>query len=39
MEKVTLNDFKKYIDEYLEDTILDEGKLKDDSTMIGIEIK
>lgn len=39
MEKVSNYEFKKYIDEYLEDTILEEGNLKDDCTMIAIEIK
>lgn len=39
MEKVSICEFKKYIDEYLEDTILDEGKLMDDCTMISMEIK
>lgn len=39
MEKVSICEFKKYIDEYLEDTILDEGKLIDDCTMISMEIK
>lgn len=39
MEKVSISEFKKYIDEYLEDTILEEGNLKDDCTMIAMEIK
>ena len=39
MEKVSISDFKNYIDEYLEDTILEEGNLKDDCTMIAMEIK
>lgn len=39
MGKVSINKFKKYIDEFLNDTILEEGTLKDDSTMVAIEIK
>ena len=39
MENVSIHQFKKYIDEFLNDTILDDGKLKDDSTMIAMEIK
>lgn len=39
MEKVSVSEFKKYIDEYLEDTILEVGNLKDDCTMIAMEIK
>lgn len=39
MSKVSVNEFKHYIDDYLEDTILEFGKLKDDSTMLAIEIK
>lgn len=39
MGKVGISDFKAYIDEFLEDTRLDIGKLDDDSTMIAMEIK
>lgn len=39
MEKASISEFKKYIDEYLEDIVLEYGNLKDDSTMIAIEIK
>lgn len=39
MGKVNINKFKEYIDEFLYDTILEEGTLKDDCTMVAIEIK
>jgi hypothetical protein len=39
MENVSISQFKAYIDEFLEDTRLDLGKLDDDSTMIAMEIK
>ena len=39
MGKVSISKFKNYIDEFLEDTRLDVGKLDDDSTMIAMEIK
>lgn len=39
MENVSISQFKAYIDEFLEDTRLDVGKLDDDSTMIAMEIK
>lgn len=39
MEKVSIAEFKSYIDEFLEDTRLEVGKLEDDSTMIAMEIK
>lgn len=39
MGKVSIEQFKKYLDEYIEDTILEEGKLKDDFTMLAMEIK
>lgn len=39
MGKVTIGEFKKYINQFLEDTRLDVGKLEDDCTMIEIEIK
>lgn len=38
MGKVSIFSFKN-IDEFLNDTILDVGKLKDDCTMIAIQIK
>ena len=39
MGKVSISEFKEYIDEFLNDIILEIGKLKDDCTMIAIEIK
>jgi len=39
MEKVSIYKFKDYINEFLDDTILEVGRLKDDCTMIAIEIK
>jgi PAS domain S-box-containing protein len=39
IENVGISEFKAYIDEFLEDTKLDVGKLDDDSTMIAMEIK
>ncbi|AWK49804.1 histidine kinase [Clostridium beijerinckii] len=39
MKKVSIYKFKEYIDEFLDDTILENGKLEDDCTMIAIEIK
>ncbi len=39
IEKVSIYKFKNYIDEFLNDTILENGTLKDDCTMIIIEIK
>lgn len=39
MGKVSIEQFKKYLDQYIEDTILEEGKLKDDFTMLAMEIK
>lgn len=39
MGKVSISDFKAYIDEFLEDTRVYNGKLDDDSTMIAMEIK
>lgn len=39
MGKVGISEFKAYIDEFLEDTRLDTGKLEDDSTMLAMEIK
>lgn len=39
MEEVGIDKFKGYIDEFLNDTILEIGTLKDDSTMVAIEIK
>lgn len=39
MESVSISQIKSYINQYLEDTRLEVGKLEDDSTMIAIEIK
>ena len=39
MGDVDIAKFKAYIDEFLEDTRLEVGKLEDDSTMIAMEIK
>jgi len=39
MEKVSICKFKEYIDEFLDDTRLEVGKLEDDCTMIAMEIK
>jgi len=39
MGKVNIYQFKEYIDAFLNDTILEIGTLKDDCTMIAIEIK
>lgn len=39
MGKVSISEFKAYIDEFLEDSRLDVGKLEDDCTMIAMEIK
>jgi len=39
MGKVSIYQFKEYIDAFLNDTLLEIGTLKDDSTMIAIEIK
>ena len=39
MEEVSIHEFKNYIDEFLNDTILEIGTLEDDCTMIAIEIK
>lgn len=39
MGKVSINEFKDYINEFLEDTRLDVGRLEDDCTMIAMEIK
>lgn len=38
MEDVSTLQFKNYLDEFLNDTILEKGKLKDDCTMLSIEI-
>ena len=38
MGKVSISEFKSYIDEFSEDTRLEVGKLEDDSTMIAMEI-
>lgn len=39
MESVTIKTFAKYINEFLDDTLIDLGHLKDDCTMIALEIK
>ena len=39
IEKLTILEFKKFIDEYLEDIILECGNLKDDCTLIAMEVK
>lgn len=38
MGKVDIKKFKRYIDDFLYDTILEDGQLKDDCTMVAIEI-
>lgn len=38
MEDVNTLQFKNYLDAFLNDTILEKGKLKDDCTMLAIEI-
>lgn len=38
MRKVSLNEFKKYVNEFLEDTINETGKLEDDCTLLELEI-
>lgn len=39
MSKVSINEFQKYIDEFLSDVVLEVGELKDDCTMIAMKIK
>ena len=39
LEKSSVSEFKNYINEYIEDTILDCGGLQDDCTILAIEIK
>jgi hypothetical protein len=39
MGDVKIAEFKKCIDEFLNDTILENGTLKDDCIMIAMEIK
>ena len=39
MGKVSIYKFKEYIDDFLNDTILEEGRLEDDCTLIAMEIK
>ena len=39
MEEVSIYKFKEYIDRFLNNTILENGRLEDDCTMIAIEIK
>lgn len=38
ISKVNVNQVKEYIDEFLNDTVLEQGKLKDDCTMLAMEI-
>lgn len=39
IKKSNMHEFKKYLDDYLNDMIIEKGKLVDDSSMIAIEIK
>lgn len=39
MEKISIYEFEKFIEEYLYDTIIEKGSLKDDCTVVGIEMK
>lgn len=39
MQNVSINTFKNYINEFLNDTIIELGNLKDDCSMIALEIK
>lgn len=39
IEEVSISEFKNYVNEFLMDTILESGALKDDCTMLAIEIK
>ncbi|MDP4178210.1 MAG: SpoIIE family protein phosphatase [Bacillota bacterium] len=39
LEKVSISKFKKYMDEFLNDTLAEFGSLKDDCTMIELEMK
>jgi PAS domain S-box-containing protein len=39
MSKVSIETFRKFVDDFLEDTMLEVGKLEDDCTMLTIEIK
>lgn len=39
MQSVNIDTFKNYINEFLNDTIIELGSLKDDCTMIALEIK
>lgn len=38
MEKVSVDEFKKYINDYLEDAELEFGRLKYECTMVAMEI-
>lgn len=38
MGKVGITQFKNYITEFLEDTIMETGKLEDDCTLLGLEV-
>ncbi|OPJ60770.1 SpoIIE family protein phosphatase [Clostridium oryzae] len=39
LEKLNMKNFKKYMDKHLNDMILENGSLKDDSSMLAIKIK
>jgi|GEM_PF-1314838 len=39
MEDTSIYEFKNYLDGFLSDSILDAGKLKDDCTMVAMEVK
>lgn len=39
MRDASIFEFKNYLDDFLSDSILESGKLKDDCTMVAIEIK
>lgn len=39
MEDASIFEFKNYLDGFLSDSILDAGKLKDDCTMVAMEVK
>lgn len=39
MEKVSVDEFKKYSNDYLEDAKLEIGRLKDECTIVAMEIR
>ena len=39
MSKVSINKFKNFINEFLSDTLVEVGSLKDDCTMIALEVR